>query len=187
MTCVGGCRLIFGSISIQDMSKLLVSGPDGETIDIHIASLEGATIAIGLPDDLDALRSSDDLPIGLDRTADRDAARAAGLPASFCEWLYRGDRGTSSDYIAHRVTGIPANTDQAVPRDNGDFKRCLDVIDALRGHVAEPDVLILMGENSEQWHNLAGNWLTLQDMSGKSGLQCCDLIQNLIKQGNDYG
>src|SRR5690554_6548581 len=108
VTHLKGCRLVIGPVPMTEMASLLASCQDEDVMDVHIASLVGATMVTGSQKALDELLASDDLPICEDRIKDRDAAIASGLPEAFSEWLYRGQRGVSSDYIAHRVTGIPA-------------------------------------------------------------------------------
>ena len=181
----GGCRLIFGEVPLREMSSLMMTGHDDEVIDLHLASVTGATLVSGTREALAELRESDDLPVNPLRVADRSAAEAAGLPESFCDWLYTGERGVSSDYIAHRVTGIPKKTDFGLPSDSGDFKRCLGVIEALREHASESDILGRMGDQSEQWRNLGENWPILKDMASKSSIQCSSFMQSLFRDGKE--
>jgi hypothetical protein len=177
-----GCRLIFGNVPLREMASLMSSGRDDEEIDLHLASLTGATLVSGMPDALAELRQSDDLPLNPLRVANRRAAEAAGLPERFCEWLSTGERGISSDYIAHRVTGIPETAEFGIPRDSEDFKRCLSVIEALREHAAESDILGRMGDQSQQWRNLSENWSTLKDMDSESSSQCSSFMGSLFRE-----
>jgi len=181
-----GCRLIFGQVPMRDMSALMMSGQDGEVMDTHLASMTGATLVLGTQEALEELRKADDLPVNPLRTSDRDAAEAAGLPKGFCDWLYSGERGISSDFIARCITGIPARAEFGIPHDVGDFKRCLGVITALRGYASESDILSQMGEQSEQWRNLAENWSILKDMAGKSGAQCGSFMQSIFRKGDAH-
>lgn len=103
---------------------------------------------------------------------------------AFSEWLYRGQRGVSSDYIAHRVAGIPAQARQGFPHDSADFKRCLGVIASLKGAKSEADVMDVMAGDCDQWKNLSFNWGTLKDMAGKSSLQCSSFMRKVLSGEN---
>lgn len=181
---INGCRLIFGSVSLSEMPALLLSGQDGEVMDLHLASLTGATMVTGMKEDLDELRVLDSLPICETRVRERSKAMTAGLPDAFVEWLYRGDRGASSNFIAHKMTGIPALAKFAVPLDSGDFRRCCSVIQSLKGYAPESDILASMSDASEQWCSLADNWPTLKDMEGKSSAQLSCFIGRISREGN---
>lgn len=180
-----GCRLVFGEVPMREMSALLMCDDHDEMVDVHLGSVIGATVVIGTPEALAELLEADDLPVNPQRVSERNAAMSASLPEAFCEWLYTGERGASSDYIAHCVTGIPAQARLAVPHDSGDFKRCLGVIEALREHASESDALALMGKSSEPWQNLAENWGTLKDMASKSGSQCSSFMKTIFRKGDD--
>lgn len=184
VTHLKGCRLVFGPVPMTEMASLLSSSQNDDVMDVHIASLVGATMVTGSREALDELLASDDLPISEDRIRDRDAAIAAGLPEAFVEWLYRGQRGVSSDYIAHRVTGIPAKARQGFPHDSADFKRCLDVIASLKGAKPESDVMDVMASDCDQWKNLSLNWDILKDMAGKSSLQCSSFMRKVLSGEN---
>lgn len=178
------CRLIFGTVPLLEMAALLSSSQDGDVMDLHLASLTGAAMVTGQRERLDELLASDDLPISKGRTLDRDAALAANLSDEFSEWLYRGERGLSSDYIAHKVTGIPARADFAIPSDSADFRRCCGVIKSLRGMKSESDVLVIMSNDCERWSLLKDNWATLSDMLGKSNSQCSSFIGRVLREEN---
>lgn len=182
-----GCRLIFGEVPMREVTALMMCGDHNELVDAHLGSMTGAALVMGTQEALAELREADDLPVNPQRVADRDAAMSASLPEAFCEWLYTGERGASSDYIARCVTGIPAQARHAVPHDSGDFNRCLGVIEALREHVSESDALALIGKSSDQWQNLAENWGTLEDMASKPGSQCSGFMQAIFRKGDDDG
>lgn len=171
---------------MREMAALLMSGQDGEMIDPHLASITGATLVMGTTEALASLRASEDLPVNPQRVADRDAAAAANLPDTFCEWLYSGERGASSDFIAWRVTGIPARASVAIPHDTGDFRRCLGVVEALKSHADEESILESLGAFNSQWQHLANNWATLKDMASKSGAQCCSFMQRIFRDGGHH-
>lgn len=168
------CRLIFGHVPLNDVVALLNAAADHEMMDTHLASLTGAALVIGDPEALKRLRQADDLPVNPARTQDREAALDAGLPPAFADWLYRGERGASSDFIAYQCTGIPSDQPLAYPRDCADFKRCLGVIDALEDHLSEREILNTLAQSCEQWRGLTSNWNRLKDMAREEASEACN-------------
>jgi len=168
---------------MREMSAILMSGPDDEVMDTHLSAVIGAAMVLGTREALAELRDAPDLPANPLRVADRDAAEAKNLPEDFCEWLLKGERGASSDFIAQCVTGIPSGAQANFPHDVGDFQRCQGVIKALRGVESEAGILSIMAQQSEKWRNLSENWSILKDMAGKSGSQCYTFMQSIFRKG----
>ncbi|KXS55290.1 MAG: hypothetical protein AWU57_276 [Marinobacter sp. T13-3] len=179
---MNNCKLVFGSVPMQDMVDLTTAAPEGALMDLHLASLTGATMVFGMPDDLKALKEREDLPMCPNRIQNhKQATENEDLPDAFCEWLLTGHRGRSSDYMAHCVTGIPQTQEFAYPHDTDDFKRCLTVIDTLSDR-SEASILDRMAEAPHPWPALVNEWVTLKRLSAESSSTCSERIRELTRQ-----
>lgn len=152
------CLLVFGQVPLRDTARMLAEAGEDDTLDLHLASLIGAALVVGHPDDLATLRQRDDLPVNPERRKEHDQAIAQGFSQQFADWLLTGERGFSSDYIAHVATGIPAEAPVAHPRDTDDLKRCFGLIKALMDDLHPLTLLTRMSACPSPWPALAKYW-----------------------------
>lgn len=147
-----GCRIVIGSLPMQDFSSVIHGFSDNAIMATDIASLIGATLVIGEPEDIERLRQSD-LPISEARKHDAELATKAGLPSGVVKWLSSGERGRSSEAMCHALFGIPdKNTDH--PRDPDDLRRCLKFVDALDQDIDKDKI----SKMSDEWSALMESW-----------------------------
>lgn len=154
---VAGCRLVFGPIPISELTMLMHGMSKRALADMEIASRIGATMVIGEPNALEALRKLN-LPVSLARQGEVQAAQDAGLPA-VAAWLLDGHRGASSNAMCRRFFGIPGGAGIDHPHDPSDLRRCIDFLDATGSH----DKLPRMADVSEPWSRLVSAWDLLLD------------------------
>lgn len=176
-----GCRIIWGSVPVTDLLKLMEGENEELLVATDIASKIGASFVIGRKDNLEAMRNDHQLPVSPKRLAEAEKALRDGWPMSFSDWLTDGDRGRSSDAIAQRVTGIGdihGKPNISHPYDACDFKRCLAVIEALTGDkISEGDILTKMITVSPEWRAIIWSWASL--MASKNNPKVVSMI---IKQ-----
>ncbi len=154
---VAGCRLVFGPIPVSELAMLTHGMSKRALADLELASRIGATMVIGEPKDLEALRQLN-LPVSDARRGEAQAAHDAGLPA-VAAWLLDGRRGASSNAMCRRFFGIPASAGIDHPHDPSDLRRCLDFLDTTGSH----DKLARMADVSEPWSRLVSAWDLLLD------------------------
>lgn len=181
-----GCTVIWGSIPISDLCKFMGDSGDAEEMFVgtDIANRIGATFVVGSRECLDAMRNAPDLPVSPKRKAQADRARSANYSVGFVEWLMTGDRGMSSNAIAHAITGL-IDEDAGVnhPHDSDDFGRCLSVIDALKGdNLTEKEILKAMFSVSPSWEALALEWKDLKMSYLKDKKACSKLISLTLSE-----
>jgi hypothetical protein len=150
------CVLVFGSFALADFTAL-TEGIEGAVCCPTTARRYGASLAFGLPDDIDALlASAPDLPL---------PAGAEHLPEAAQIWLKRGERGTSSDAMfdaifdgnfASRHAGV------RVPLDCDDFKRCRLLAEAV-GLQMNRGAMQQIAALSPKWANIVFSWTVLCD------------------------
>lgn len=175
-----GCRIIFGSIPVANFamigsgfSKSAVFAPD-------IADRIGATLIIGEPKDIEALRKAG-LPVSEQRHADYLAATQLGLH-KVATWLRTGERGASSNAMCKHIFGAPMGAGDAYPRDPDDLRRCVLFLDATDAH----DKVSAMAGVSRQWAGLVGCWPDLlaifkEEMAaGKSAPKTYALMREIL-------
>lgn len=154
---VAGCRLVYGPIPVSELAMLTHGMSKRAQADFDMASRIGATMVIGEPKALEALRQLN-LPVSEARRREAQAARDAGLPA-VAAWLLEGRRGASSNAMCRRFFGIPGGAGIDHPHDPSDLRRCIDFLDATGSH----DKLPRMADVSEPWSRLVGAWDLLRD------------------------
>ena len=152
------CMLVFGLVPLRETASLLAQAGAEDQMDIHLTSLTGAAMVIGHPDNLAILRQRNDLPINPKRQQQHDEALEHGYSQAFANWLLKGERGTSSDYMAHKATGFPAEATVSHPRDIDDLQRCIGFIKAVAGDLTPDSVLARMADSPAPWPHLAQHW-----------------------------
>lgn len=158
-----GCRIVHGSVPIQDIGRLTKGLHRKAVMSAHAANLLFATFVIGTPEAIDSLIASTPRP----RVPDSWREALGGA----CVWVEEGRVGTSSNFLLNRLTGFDALgwlhdrnlTQSAVadyghPRDVGDLHRCrllLESNSAFQPRLGE------MADASEHWHELVAVWVDL--------------------------
>lgn len=150
---VCNCRIVRGPFPLSDMRKLINGFSERALLATDIADRLGATMVIGEPADLDALRKLD-LPISGSRNHDVLRAQGIGLPAGVTWWLASGERGASSNAMCRRFFGVPADASPSYPLDPSDLRRCLMFLDATHSH----DKVPLMADVSPVWECIVESW-----------------------------
>jgi len=150
---INGCRIVFGSVPMSELSHLTKGYSKKALMASDIASRIGAAFVIGEPDDIQGLRSLN-LPVSQERHIEYQLAIQSGR-SRLAKWLRDGERCDSSNAMAKRIFGIPLNAGATHPHDPSDLKRCLDLIDQTDAHVWK------MGDVSAQWAALISAWSDL--------------------------
>ena len=154
--------LVMGQMDLGRFASLAKRQPKTATLDPDVARMAGATVAMGLLEDLAALRTA--------LAPEARAAIAANpvfarLSPEAREWLATGRQGTSSQILFRRVTGTapPGLTDPRLrdhPHDLSDFERCLCL------EAAVPEIhahLWLIRDVSSEWATIHDHWEILKD------------------------
>lgn len=149
------CRLVFGSVPINDFEMLLHGFSKKAVMAIDIADRLGATFVFGEPDDIERLKALD-LPVSEKRQRDANAAIKAMVPDNVVDWLLKGERGKSSNTLCHAFYGIPFNNDNDYPRDPSDLRRCLAFLELLP--IQKDEMLKKMKAISPEWEKIVGQW-----------------------------
>ena len=151
----GGCVLITGAVPMDKIGALAKLAPDDSVMDADAATVLGVTFAIGLPDDLRALRAA--------ATPSYERAirqRNPGLSEAATMWLAHGERGISSETMFTHLTGVNAlrGDRKDHPYDPDDFRRCRLLLEAV------PDLQPLlpkMADVSPAWAGLVEAWANI--------------------------
>lgn len=152
------CVLITGAVPARAFPALAKLAPDGSVMDTDAARVLGVTFAMGLPDDLQALRDA-----GAQSAYRRERASNPGLSEAAARWLANGERGLSSNAMFTRLTGIDATDGSerdrtAHPHDPADFRRCRLLLEA----VPElNDGLVKLRGLSDAWRGLIDDWTSI--------------------------
>lgn len=151
----GAVILYFGPQPMSFLKEAVhVCGKEA-VIDPDVARMAGAMTAVGRPEHLAFLRKRLE-PGALQ--AEREGARAGSLIPGATEWLANGERGSSSETLFTRLSGIDAckyNNKPAHPYDPDDLKRCrlmLERCPSLQEKL--PDA----ADISPQWAALVAAW-----------------------------
>lgn len=177
-----GCRIVYGPIPASEFGMLTHGFSKKALMATDIADRIGATIVIGEPADLEALRKLD-LPVSEKRHSDYLAAHQLGFH-DVAMWLRIGERGTSSNAMCKRFFGVPSDAKADTPRDPDDLRRCLLFLDAAKAH----DRVSMMADVSPEWGRLAEAWdqivATFRDemQAGKSAPKTYALMQESIRK-----
>jgi hypothetical protein len=166
-----GCTLITGSVPASQFNALLSVADEGSEFSDHLARLAGVQFAWGLPADVAALESK----LRAEKLAALESRQAAlahvGLSDDARRWLAVGEQGRSSCAMFLKFTGVKPDyiahlRDDDYPRDSGDLRRCLLLIDQVpefRERVAE------MAECSPEWAALVSAW---NELAGLMETEC---------------
>lgn len=135
----------------KDAAKLC--GPSA-VLDPDVARMAGATIAVGKPDDLAALRKR------LEPSAVAEQAAAptnASLSREAIEWLGSGERGLSSETLFTATTGVDVlrGNGYSYPHDPADLRRCrllLEQVPEVRADFAK------VAHVHPVWEALVASW-----------------------------
>lgn len=157
-----GCTIVTGTVPVMEMVAIMQSGGDTTVMDPGMAKVYGASLVIGTPENLEKLRAA---PRTHEMARSKAAAEAGGtnLSENAMKWLEYGERGSSSEAMFSRITGIvldgEINTDH--PLDGDDFRRCRLLLEAVPEFQSK---LQLMKDVSTQWHSLVNSWEELCDV-----------------------
>lgn len=153
----GAVALFFGPQPMDFISKAIkVCGKNAE-LDPDVARMAGANFAIGLPEHLALLRKR--LESGA-LQAEREARGECEItfPGAM-EWLATGERGSSSEALFTRLSGISTTDGGEIeidhPHDPSDFSRCRFMLEACPGLM--PSLQDAAGMSAE-WAALVGKW-----------------------------
>jgi hypothetical protein len=155
---VCGCRIVTGSVPLQDIVMLTQGYSEAAVLAPDIADLIGATLVIGEPADLARLRELD-LPPSEKRRADAAAATNLGLH-DVAAWLLRGERGKSSNAMCKAIFGVPDDAASEHPHDPGDLRRCIQLVDA----AGASDKLQAVAALSPEWERIVSRWTELREL-----------------------
>lgn len=157
-----GCTIVTGSVPIMEMVAIMTGSGENAVMDPGMAKVYGAGMVIGTPENLEKLRKSP-RTLELSHAKATSEAGNSNLSEDAMKWLEFGERGSSSEAIFSRITGITldgeVNTDH--PLDGDDFRRCRLLLEAVPEFQAK---LTLMKDVSTQWHSLVNSWQELCDV-----------------------
>lgn len=147
-----GCRLVFGPVPISEMNMIMHGFSEQAVMAMDIADRIGASLVIGEPSNIEALRKLD-LPVSEKRMAESNVAHSRGL-CDVSMWLRTGERGASSHTLCQYIFDIPLNAGVNYPRDPSDLRRCMLFLDATDAH----GKIGLMAGVSKEWAALVAVW-----------------------------
>lgn len=150
---INGCRIVYGSVPVSEFAMLTQGFSKKAVMATDIASRIGATMVIGEPGDIEALRKAELAPSPL-RVGQAEVAQNRGVPKGVVEWLRTGERGLSSEALCQQLFGLPEDCGNEHPVDYDDLQRCLKFLDAAQAH----DRIGEMASVSEGWKQLASHW-----------------------------
>lgn len=160
---VNNCVVLRGLVPLDIMSSVLKKSDPDAVICPRLGIMMGATMVIGLRDDLDALISITPrkrLPTHL----------ALKLGAEVSAWVEEADIGSSSTFLLWTLTGfnamkwyetgepLLAPVSCAHPKDPADFARCRRLLESDTTFAAR---LPKVAPSSREWDLLVQNWSEL--------------------------
>lgn len=150
-----GCVLVRGALSVDGMRGVAAMCSKKAIISPELARMLGANFAFGLQADVDALIAK----IKPEQiAAAKRSAGARGLSEAAAVWLASGERGSSSNAIFTKLTGINAcdlGGKKDHPYDPADVRRCwllLEDVPELKAGFHK------MAHVSDQWDRLVASW-----------------------------
>jgi len=166
----GSCVLITGAVPLGAMGALCQLAPKNAVMDADAATVLGVTFAIGLADDLRALRAA--ATPSYERTIRQQQPR---LSEAAIAWLAKGERGMSSEAMFERLTGEKCTRESpsrdartAHPYDPDDLRRCRLLLE----WVPELQPLLpSMAKVSPAWAGLVEAW---DDICATMDAECPD-------------
>lgn len=148
-----GVTLVFAeTLALDDLSGFAKMAPPDAVLSPRLANMRGAFFAWGVPDAVDALIA--------ETIKEFDAANPSATPIE--RWLAVGDRGLSSNALAHHLFGVhlsERSEQRAYPRDVDDLSRCIGFLDDVPGARV---MLRTMSTVSPVWTRLVSNWNELE-------------------------
>jgi hypothetical protein len=148
---VANCVLVTGDVPAHQFPALTKMVSRKAVLDIHLARLAGVSFAMGLKADTKALS---------EQITQRILTMRPNM-TPLERWLAVGQRGSSSDAMAHHLAGAPLagapcpRSKTAHPHDADDFQRCA----VLLAQVPELQPrLPRMAEVSPTWAALVAAW-----------------------------
>lgn len=147
--------LTFGPLPVMKMAEVVKKAPKGAVLDPGIASALGASLAAGLPADVEAL--AEEIRRGLKEAP----PHIPGLAPAVAAWLRGPDTGLSSMAMLSKLTGVETRDKKAIPRDSSDFGRCLGLL------AAAPEFRDRMNEVatiSPEWSAVVEHWAELETL-----------------------
>lgn len=116
--------LAFGPQPISFFKNAAKLAGDNAVLDQDLARMAGATMAVGQPDDIAALKKL----LEPAAVAKAEEENTAGLSKAALQWLATGERGLSSETLFSYLTGhdIQDEGDEnCYPHDPADLRRCM--------------------------------------------------------------
>jgi hypothetical protein len=185
---LGGCKIIWGDVPINDFQYLTKMVDENAIMDSSLANKIGANFVLGSPEDIAALKLRDDLPISEARLRDVALLREKGLNISeptqsaLQNWLINGERGSSSNAICKVLHGVPENAGINYPHDPADFRRChLFLAETHSRHLIHK-----MSGISKEWTALVKRWDEIETSyllgcNQKSGEKTYALMEEILQ------
>ena len=178
ITAMGRCRVVYGTFPLADFDMLLHGFSDAAKMDLALAERIGASLVIGEPEDLKALRLQP-LPLSQRRQDYAEAARTRGLPL-LAQWFEQGDVGMSALALCHHLFCLPEEPHSSHPLDPDDLNRCLKFLRAVSAEDRLPEMACV----SDDWRRLVAIWPTLvstfdrEQTAGRSASETYALMQS---------
>lgn len=170
-----GCHIVMGTITMAAFETLGKGLSQRAVADLDLASLMGAALVVGEPENMRRLRADRaSLPISASRRQDAAAAQALHLPPAVTTWLLHGFRNPCADAICQAIFGVPEGADRIEhPRHSRDLAYCMDFLSAT-GLLESAALVDVMSARSPQWAALMQHWEALinshfDDMERKKG------------------
>lgn len=148
-----GCTIVYGSLPIRELSRLLDGDPD-RLVSSKLATQLGAAMVIGAEADLEAL-ARDPSTLAASRATVKAMRGDYPLSPEAIRWLEQGERGLSSESMFRRFTGFPALKAGNYPRDMSDFRRCRLLLEWVPEFQSQ---LSSMATVSPEWERLVEAW-----------------------------
>lgn len=118
----------FGPQPISFFKNAAKLAGDNAVLDQDLARMAGATMAVGQPDHIAALKKLLE-PAAI---AKAEEENTAGLSKAATQWLATGERGLSSETLFSYLTGHDIQDDgdkDCYPHDPDDLRRCMLLLD----------------------------------------------------------
>lgn len=150
-----GVLLTFGDLPIMKMAEVVKMAPKGAVLAPGIASALGASLAAGLPADVEALTKE------IRQDLEKEPPHIPGLTPAVAAWLMGPDTGLSSMAILSKITGVKTRDPKAAPRDASDFGRCLGLLEVApeyRDHMNEVATI------SPEWAAIVERWAEIETL-----------------------
>ena len=170
----GACVLITGSVPISAFVALAGLAPENSVFDPHTARVLGVTFAFGPAEELQTM-----LAAATPDAVQRERRRHPLLSDAAVHWLAVGERGTSSNTIFTRLTGVNAMGDMrpSHPHDADDARRCCLLLDDVPELVAQ---FAKMAEASPEWAALVADWGAIRDAIARGDKAGWRLANDLV-------